>query len=125
MSARPRRACTQAQVTPVLSDIVEQVKTLSETEIRELFQKTQAFFKQDLEAQSQFWLSDTTPYTLSLTSHQQLVALILEQIPLRDDRALAYLNSILTEQVESLGLVRAMRAGKFYYRIRTGHCTEW
>lgn len=125
MSSRLRRSCTQMQPAPVLSDITEQVKTLSESEIHSVFQKTNSFFKQDLEAETHFWLSNTAPYILSLPSHTQLMSLILEHISLSDERARTYLNSLLTYQVELLGLVRAIRADKFYYRIRTGRRTEW
>ncbi len=125
MSSRPRRSCTQTQPTPILKEVVDQAVDCTEEEVRALFEKVKSYFKGDTDRLAALWLSDTGLFRLRVPQHNQLMALVLENISLRDEAALTYLNTLTSDQIQELGLVRVRRADKFYYRIQVGEKTSW
>ena len=59
MSSRPRRSCTLPVVAPILSRILEETYELSDSELFTRFQAVSKYFKEDVDALADFWLSNT------------------------------------------------------------------
>lgn len=122
--SRPKRTCTLPQAAPVFSEVAQQALNSTPDQVRTLFQKVTTHFRQDSDALSAFWFSDTGLYDLQVPQHIQLMSLILDTVSCKDPRAKAFLDTLLTDTVSELGFVRAMRNGAFYYRNRNGDRTD-
>jgi hypothetical protein len=123
--SRPKRTCTLPQVAPVLSEVTRQALNSTSEQVRSAFLKVSDYFKHDLSAIAAFWFSDTSLYDLQCPQHIQLLSLILESVSCQNEKAREFLDTVLSDTVTKLGIVRTMRGGVFHYRMKTGIRTTW
>lgn len=124
MSERPRRTFTLPPVAPVLSEITQQTLNSTPAQVRTLFQKATAYFRDNSDAQIDFWFSDTNLYKFQNSQHIQLMSLILESTCLKDAKVRGFLDTVLSDTLSELGVVRTLRGRVFQYRFRTGDRTD-
>lgn len=124
MSERPRRTCTLPTVAPVLSEITQRALNSTPAQVRTLFQKAAAYFRDNSDTQIAFWFSDMDLYKFQNSQHIQLMSLILESVCLNDVKVRGFLDTVLSDTLSELGVVRSLRGRSFQYRFRTGDRTD-
>ena len=128
MSSRPRRSCTLPAKKPNLSCILGMAYESTDSEIYEMFKTVCKYFKEDVEAMTEFWLTNTSEYDLANREHQQLLSRVFAQLDLKHPLCKRFLGSLSRDRVRSLGVVRHVRTKEvgedimitIHYRVRVG-----
>jgi hypothetical protein len=120
MSSRPRRSCTLPVAAPVLSRLLEETYELSDSELFARFQGVTKYFKEDVDALANFWLSNTDSYDLTNREHLLLLTRVLNSVGCKHALAVEFLNTLTKKQVRSVGLQRVETDSSVFYRARVG-----
>ncbi len=120
MSSRPRRSCTLPVAAPILSRILEESYEISDSEFFARYQAVTKYFKEDVDALADFWLSNTELYDLTNREHLLLLGRVMNTVGVKHPLAVEFLDTLTKRQVRSLGLQRVEKGSTGFYRARVG-----